>query len=155
MARPTTRITLAAALAAAVIIPAGCQRAPRQVDWARPYPLALTPGQTLDIHVIREGPSITLTNTTSRAFGHSMLWLNNRFGYPLSGLDVGETVSIHLGRFADENSDRFKPGGFFATETPDLLVVAELESDSPYTGEPELLRLIAVGNRRGEPERGR
>jgi len=62
---------------------------------------------------------------------------------------VGETISAPLGRFADENSDRFKPGGFFATEDPDLLAVVELETTSPHTGEPELLRLIAVGNRRG------
>lgn len=148
MSRPL-RIVLATGLLAAAGL-AGCQRAPRQVDWARPYPLGLTPGQTLDIHVIREGPQITLTNTTPRAFGPSMLWLNNQFGHPLEGLDVGETVSLRLGRFADENSDRFKPGGFFATERPDLLAVAELETTSPYTGEAELLRLIAVGNRLGE-----
>jgi hypothetical protein len=128
----------------------GCQRAPRQVGYARPYPLALSREGMLDIHVIREGPQITLTNTTARAFGPSTLWLNNRYGYPLAGLAVGETVSLNLGRFADENSDRFRPGGFFATEAPDLLVVAELETISPHTEETELLGLIAVGNRRGE-----
>lgn len=128
----------------------GCQRAPRQVEYARPYPLALVRADTLNIHVIREGPQITLTNTTARTFGPSTLWLNNRYGYPIGGLEVGETIALNLGRFADENSDRFKPGGFFATERPDLLVVTELETTSPYTGEPELLGLISVGNRLGE-----
>lgn len=140
---------LLALLAGAIQLP-GCQRAPRQVEYARPYPLALAREKTLDIHVIREGPRITLTNTTARAFGRSTLWLNNRYGYPLEGLEVGETVALHLGRFADENSDRFRPGGFFATEKPDLLVVAELETTSPHTGETELLGLVAVGNRAGE-----
>ncbi len=144
---PSLALTLA--LAAGVGLSA-CRSAPRPVAWARPYPIALSRAETLNIQVIREGPQITLTNTSARAFGPSTLWLNNRYAYPIEGLEVGETISLHLGRFADENSDRFRPGGFFATEVPDLLVLTELETISPQTGAPELLGLISVGNRRGE-----
>ncbi|MFG0283365.1 MAG: hypothetical protein ACF8R7_02990 [Phycisphaerales bacterium JB039] len=135
-------------LAAAAL--AGCNAAPSRVDYARPYPVRLSRAETLNIQVIRQGPEITLTNSTARAFGPSTIWLNSRFSYPIDGLAVGQTITLDLGRFADENSDRFKPGGFFATEIPDLLVLAELETISQFTGEPELLGMIAVGNRRGE-----
>lgn len=147
--RARSLLVVGAAVAATWMV--GC--APRSGSAAhagRPYPAQLARSvRTLDIQVFREVASVTLTNTTSRTFGPSVLWLNGRFSHKLDkGLPVGATLDVPLTAFRDEFGDGFRGGGFFAAEPPQPLVLAELES-SDGSGRPELLRLVVVADDQG------
>lgn len=122
----------------AVLVLGACA-GPRPIVQGPVYPRDLPRTRTLDIQVFRHETTIELTNTTARRFGPVRLWLNGRFARDLGGLDVGQTVEMPLASFRDEYSEAFRAGGFFATEKPDRLVLAEIE-----TGQ-ELLGLIVVG----------
>jgi hypothetical protein len=100
----------------------------------------MTREETLDIQVFRRTQTIELTNTTARRFGPGTLWLNARFARAIDGLDVGQTLVLPLAGFRDEFSDSFRSGGFFATEKPYRLVLAELETEGRMRG------LVVVGS---------
>jgi hypothetical protein len=106
-----------------------CKSAPEPVEYARLYPFQ-TPlaKETLDVQVFRRTFSIELTNTTARTFGPSTLWLNRRYSLPIPQLAISETLDLPLKSFKDEFSESFRGGGFFATEAPETLVMAELET---------------------------
>lgn len=129
-------------LAAAAL--GGC-RSGGEVGAGPVYPESLPRAQTLDIHAFRQGPTLRMTNTSARSFGRSMVWINGRFGYEVTGFAIGQTLELPLARFTDERGRRFRAGGFFAAEPPDLLALVELET---LAGRREKLGLIAVGQRR-------
>ena len=131
--RPPLYVLLFAVLTA-------CAGPPRIVD-GPVYPASLPHGATLDIQVIRRGTKIDVTNTSAREFPQATLWLNQRYARTIPGLAVGETTTLHLGGFLDEFSQKFRAGGFFATEKPDRLALAELEAGG------EIVGLIVIGGR--------
>jgi len=94
---------------------------------ARPYPFEAERRGVVDIHVFREGTRIKMTNSTSRSFGPSTLWVNQRFSRPIEGLGSGETLTLNLYDFRDQYQDPFRAGGFFATRDPDPVVLVELQ----------------------------
>lgn len=110
----------------------GC--ASTQIGSGPVYPAAATRTGSLDIHVIRRGTRIELTNTTARAFGRGTLWLNGYWGRTLDGLAVGESLDLSLRDFRDEYGEPFRAGGFFAREKPDKIVLAELEVEGKLLG---------------------
>lgn len=110
----------------------------------RPYPRHLAQTEVLDIQVIRNPETvISLTNTTSRTFGPSTIWINGRYSRPILGLAPGETLRLNLYEFRDEFGEKFRAGGFFATKLPDEVVHAQLETIE--NGETKLLGLVVVG----------
>ena len=114
-------------LAGAVLgLAAGCAG---PVDYARPYPADKAPGRPLDVQVFRDSDRIRLTNTSAHAFGPGTLWVNAAFSRPIDGLRVGQTLELSLHDFYNEYQQRFRAGGFFATELPWALVKTELESE--------------------------
>lgn len=135
----TTLIT-----AATLLLLTGCRSGPDIVSYARPYPEPPIRGRMLDIQVFRAEQVIELTNTTAHAFGPSTLWLNAQFSRPIDGLAVGQTLKLSLAEFRNEYSERFRGGGFFATEKPERLVLAELETT--INNQQKLLGLAVVGN---------
>ena len=116
-----------------------CSSAPRTIVQGEKYPASIRHGKVLDIQVFRHDTDIEFTNTTARAFGPSILWLNGRFSCPINGLALGQTLKLPLKSFKDEFGDSFRGGGFFATQKPDRLALAELQ-----TGD-EMLGLIVIG----------
>jgi len=132
--QPMHAARTALALLAAATLCAACSRVPTALvggpvgPYDRPYPATIQPAEQLDVQVARDGPVITLTNTTARSFGPSTLWINRRYSRPVGGLDIGQTVTLPLKQFRDEYGDPFRGGGFFATEQPDRVVMAELET---------------------------
>jgi hypothetical protein len=104
------------------------------------YPSSLPRSGTVDIQVIRRGTEIQLTNTTARRYGGCTLWLNERYAHPIDGLEVGQVLTLPLGEFLDEYSQKFRAGGFFATEDPERLALAELDTGS------EIVGLVVVGS---------
>lgn len=129
------------------IVLSGCRSAPSPVEYARLYPFeAPIAPQTLDVQVFRRTFSVELTNTTARAFGPSTLWLNRRYSVPIEGLAISETLELPLKGFKDEFSNSFRGGGFFASEAPETLVMAELETIG-QDGKPIVHGLIVVKGR--------
>ncbi|MCC6677980.1 MAG: hypothetical protein IT436_12620 [Phycisphaerales bacterium] len=146
MRKPNRAVVIAAlalGLVSGAVGPSGCASAPQKVDYARAYPKELQQVGTLDIQVVRETTEIEFTNTTSNSFGPCTLWLNRRFSHPLEGLKIGQTMRMALRDFRDEYSDPFRAGGFFATELPERLVLAQLEVAGD-DGQMLLLGLIVV-----------
>ncbi|MEX2217474.1 MAG: hypothetical protein WD749_01835 [Phycisphaerales bacterium] len=135
------KATLLPAVFAAALL-AGC--AAQTIKEARPYPQGTPYGPSLDIQVFRRTTEIEFTNTTARPFGASILWLNGRFARPVAGLEVGQHVVLPLREFTDEYGESFRAGGFFATEAPDRLALAEIETVEP-DGKTVMLGLVVVG----------
>jgi hypothetical protein len=107
------------------------------------YPSSVARTSTLDIQVIRRETKIELTNTTARSFGPSILWLNGRFSREIDGLAVGQTLVLRLKEFKDQYGDTFRGGGFFATERPERLALAEIQPKD--ANPPTILGMIVVG----------
>ena len=82
-----------------------------------------------------------MTNTSAFDFGACTLWINGSHGRALSAFPVGRTLNLSLHEFYDDEDRRFRAGGFFATELPHNLVLAEIETDFG------LHRLIVVEGR--------
>lgn len=124
-------LTLGAAIALS-----GCASPPQTIIENPAYPGDRQQGPTLDIQVVRDGTRISLTNTTARNFGPFTLWLNRRFARELPGLAVGQSLELGLAEFQDQWGDRFRAGGFFATERPERLAKAEIDlrDGSPLLG---------------------
>ncbi|HMN41013.1 MAG TPA: hypothetical protein PKE29_09215 [Phycisphaerales bacterium] len=103
------------------------------------YPAEKSQTSTLDIQVVRGDTTITITNTTARAYGKSRLWLNRWFSREIESLGVGETVELALSSFRDQYGEAFRGGGFFATRTPQTVQQVQLETADGLVG------LVAVG----------
>lgn len=93
----------------------------------RPYPHHLDPESVSDVQVFREVTRLRLTNTTAAAFPPGTLWINRRYARDVPAFSPGETLELDLTKFVDEYATAFKAGGFFATRTPDPVVVCELQ----------------------------
>lgn len=128
----------------------GCSSPKRDLTNARVYPIATPRGDVVDVQVVRDGPMITTTNTTARAFGPSTLWINMRFGAAIDAWAPGETKTLDLRTFRDEFGEPFRAGGFFARETPSDLVLAQLETYAKDASGKELVGLVVVGGKGNE-----
>lgn len=107
------------------------------------YPRDMRQSRTLDVQVFRQTKHMELTNTTAVSYGPSRLWLNGRYSRPIDGFAAGQSLTVPLDDFVDNLGDTFRGGGFFATETPERLVLVQLETKSP-DGTPVLLGLVVV-----------
>ncbi len=129
---------------------AGCSMLPTaltsgpEVTYARQFPPDLLQYEQLNIQARREGHEMTLTNTTAHRFEASTIWINQRFGHPVPSLDLGQRITLDMRDFVDEYSERFRGGGFFATQRPDDAMLVQLETQRD--GEIVLLGLVSVGD---------
>jgi len=115
---------------------------------ARPgprYPTGIERGEVFDVQVFRDVTVIRFTNTTTRDFGPSRLWLNQRYSSALgAGIGSGETLELDLRGFVDEFGDTYRAGGFFATRVPAPVVLVELQTGPPE--EPLMHGFVVVEN---------
>ena len=144
--RPTAPLL---AIAAALLLPACAADGPLKPG--RSYPTGMLRTEPSNIQLVRSARSVRMTNTTANSFGPSTIWLNQWYSARIDGLPIGDSVRIRLSRFTDEFGDAFRGGGFFAAESPDLIVKAELETELPpkpgqLGGSRELVPLIVVGD---------
>lgn len=95
--------------------------------------------RVLDVHVLRDETTITLTNTSTRALGPGMMWVNRWYGRSIDAIAPGQTVTFKLFDFRDRFGESFRAGGFFATDDPDQLVKCEVLENDSLTG------LIVIG----------
>lgn len=129
--------------AATGLLCAACSPPRTRAPWARPYPEKPTLAGTADIQVAREGTHISMTNTTARDFGPSTVWLNMQWALPIDGFKPGQTITLDLYEFRNEYQERFRGGGFFASERPDTVALTQIETTTP-DGKPEFVGLVTV-----------
>jgi hypothetical protein len=110
-----------------------------------PYPEDAPLGEVYDIQVFRDITTLRFTNTTTRDFGPSTVWLNKRFSFEIEGFESGETVELDLKLFVDEFGDTYRAGGFFAQRDPAPVVLVQLETLDE--SDPNLYGLIVVQNK--------
>lgn len=132
-------------LLAATLSLAACSSAQRDAANVRIYPQQLPRGETLDVQVFRGGRTLSATNSTTRDFGPSTLWLNKRFGRAIDGWQPGQTLTLDLNEFYDEFGEQFRGGGFFARETPEDVVLVQLET-GPADAR-QLVSFVTVGGK--------
>lgn len=93
------------------------------------YPDSMTKGEIFDVQVFRQSTTLRLTNTTTRDFGPSTVWLNQRYSSPIDALASGETIEMDLKIFVDEFGETYRAGGFFSQRVPAPVVLCQLETD--------------------------
>ncbi len=114
----------------------GCASATHTQQSPRRYPAGAAQGETLPIQVVVDARLVVLTNSTGTVFGPSVLWLNQWYSVAIEGLAIGQTISIPIGWFIDEHGQQMRGGGFFATESPERIILAELRTDRGMQGRP-------------------
>lgn len=139
---PLAACTLVALIA--TLSTAGCvARGTREIADNRPFPMELRQQGSLDIQVIQKDTTLELTNTTTQRLEGGTLWLNQRFARQVDALNPSEKREYDLDSFIDQFGDYFRPGGFWATRTPDRIVLAQWEERVPGQA-PKLIGLITV-----------
>ena len=120
----------------------GCQTPPPDMTKATtPYPFALHSVHSVPIQVARDQEFITIVNSTATDFNNAVLWINQQYTQPLPPMSAGSTIRINLWHCYDALGEQFNAGGFWRTDEPTRLVMAELQS-----GEFQpLVGLIVIG----------
>ena len=100
------------------------------------YPFDLHTTDTVDVQVFRDDTHITIVNSTASAWGPSRLWLNQRFSRAIDGLAPGQTLTLDLFSFWDEDGESYPGGGFLSSRPsmPVRLVELEFEPETPLVG---------------------
>jgi hypothetical protein len=100
------------------------------------YPFNLHTSTTADIQVFRDVTHITLVNSTATAWGPSQLWVNQRFSRSIEGLTAGQTLSLDLNSFWDEDGESYPAGGFLSSRPsmPVRLIEIAPMNDTPMVG---------------------
>ena len=94
------------------------------------YP-TLTQGATVDVQVQRDSTDIVMTNTTAKPLPAGRMWINAWFSREFPGLGVGQSLTLDLFDFKDRYNVAFNGGGFFATQRPDRVMQAQIQSGAP------------------------
>ncbi len=111
---------------------------------ARPsYPATAVRKGVLDIQIQFHGREISLTNTTASRLSAGRLWINAWYSVATPDLAVGQTIGYTLTAFHDEHGEIIRGGGFFASEAPEEILFAELETSGSLYG------LVVVLNETG------
>ena len=100
------------------------------------YPFQQHTTDTFAVQVFRDGTQITIVNATATAWGPSRLWLNQRFSRAIDGLAPGQTLTLDLFSFWDEDGESYPGGGFLSSRPsmPVRLVELEFEPETPLVG---------------------
>lgn len=99
------------------------------------YPTQRGQDGGLNIQVFREETELILTNTTPEDFERGgRLWVNAQYSRPFEAFPIGQTKRLDLRDFVNEYGERFRAGGFFATERPDEVVLVQIEHGDRLDG---------------------
>ena len=123
---------------ASLLLVAACTGGQRDIVNGPVYPSA-PQSSVIDVHVLRDGTTATLTNTTANTFTGARLWANQRYSHPLPSLKPGETTTVDLAAFKDRYGNGFRAGGFWAVDNPEKLVLMQIEQGDKLTG------LVVIG----------
>jgi len=122
----------------------GCQLPPPDVSKATlSYPRQLHSTRTEPIQVFRDQEYITIVNSTANSYGSSNLWINQQYTQPLPPIPAGSTLRVNLSDCYDDLGDQFNAGGFWRTDEPTQLVLAQLQLGD----EQPLVGLLVIGDK--------
>jgi len=149
IALPSVRLLRPVTAAALALLLAGCSEP--KIDNGPQYPPVVQSG-VRDVQVLRDETQISMTNTAAADLPAGLLWINGWYALPFAGLHVGKSVTLQLSEFKDRYGDSFRAGGFFATELPDRLVLAQIQpvavasagEESSPAFETKLIGLIVI-----------
>lgn len=142
MTRRSVALGVCPAVIVALTVLWGCGTGGKAPAQGRAYPSALRQASVADIQAFRDGTDVRFTNTSPRTFGPSTLWANARFAHEIKGLAPGEAFEIDLRRLRDQYGEKYRGGGFFASEPPQPLVLLQIETDG--TEGREMVGLVVV-----------
>lgn len=98
------------------------------------YPASLERAGAIDVQAkVRDG-AIEFTNTTASPLPAGRLWVNAWYSAPTPSVEVGETIRIPVGALRDEHGEAMRGEGFFATEAPEEVLLAELQAERRLVG---------------------
>ena len=96
----------------------------------RPYPGGQGQLMLDEAQVQRSGIRLRVVNGSSQAIGPGTMWVNQEFSHPVASIGAGATVELDLSEFRNEFGERFRAGGFWATERPKRLGLVQVEPPS-------------------------
>lgn len=83
----------------------------------------------VNVQAFRDGPTLSFTNTSGRTLGPGLLWINAAYSTPIEAVEAGGQTSVSLNACRNEFGQPFRGGGFFATERPDDVVLAQIQEE--------------------------
>ena len=98
--------------------------------------MTLHTSNSVSIQVTRDGDTIEIVNSTATDYRSGLLWINQRFSTRIPPLMAGSTLEVSLWSLRDSHGQQLNAGGFWRTDRPTPLVIAELQTDedSPLVG---------------------
>ena len=137
--RRTRACTPIAAVAAAALAAAACQRYPYDPSKStRPYPRELKQGSVVDIQVLPNlaENTVKIVNATADDYANFDLWINQRYVRHIDSMRAGETLEVSIDSFWDERGEGPFPGGWFRYYQPTPIVLAQIQvaPDKPLIG---------------------
>ena len=136
---PTRQAPLCTLALTAALLLGACTGDPVEIVNGPAYPAAVRQSSVIDVQVIRQGTTITMTNTSARAFTDARLWANQWYSRSLPSWKPGETLSLELDDFLDRYGQPMRAGGFWAVDNPEKLVLMQVEEGDKLTG------LVVIG----------
>jgi len=122
----------------------------RDLRGVRAFPEHAASANTIDVQAFVFDRTLRITNTTAQTLGPGRLWLNRWYSRDFPALAVGQRVDLPLRSFRDRYGEAIREGGFFATETPERVILAELAvpvSEAAGEGSLRLVPLVVVSRR--------
>ncbi|MBY0309384.1 MAG: hypothetical protein K2Q09_11630 [Phycisphaerales bacterium] len=133
-----TRGLFAPLLLASLLAGGGCAGSAPPIVNGPAYPDRAQSG-VIDVQVVRHSTTITMTNTSARAFKDARLWANQWYSRDLPSWEPGQTLTLGLEEFKDRYGQPMKAGGFWAADNPERLALMQLQQGDELTG------LIVIG----------
>lgn len=125
-----------------VVFMVSCQNPAGDPNLASPvYPMNLHEAQSVPIQVLRDGETLTIVNSTADDYGHTTLWINQRFAAKLPPILAGSKYEFDLHALRDAYGEQFNAGGVWRTDEPTDVVLAELQLDETNP----LVGLVVIG----------
>ena len=116
----------------------GCGTAPKPIDPKLAYELTHTPYpqdaqiKDLDIVVVRDGPTLVLTNRTAMPYHDAYLWLNQQYVAWVEHLPIGTDVRVELVHAFNQHGEPYPVGGPLTPDQTFPIVLAELHHGVPH-----------------------
>lgn len=106
------------------------------------YPAEAPAGLDLDIIIVQDGNTITLTNRTPHMFENVQVWLNQDYASVIEKIDIGPGNRYKLNHFINEHGEAFPVGGLLTPDRSRTLVLVELynpraQGESDANEEPD------------------
>lgn len=100
------------------------------------YPMELHKAISVPIQVIRDEQHIEIINSTAVDYENTVLWINQRFSAPIPPMPAGSSIRFNLWNLNDAYGEQLHAGGFWRTNRPTPIVIAELQlsEDTPLVG---------------------